>query len=753
MMHLAIACVLDNAAIYHSKYRDVIMKKLLINLIFPLILISCSVEEAQDYAKYVNPFIGNADNGHTFPGACVPFGLVQVSPESGTGSWRYCSGFNYDDDFIDGFSQTHLNGTGLPDLGDVLLFPFCANFTDSVYHSRYDKDSQNASAGYYSVDLTDAHVNVELTATDHTSFHRYTFKEGEPRILLDLQRGLVNSMDRLHTHVLNAQMSMPDEYTIIGSNEVTEWVRRQYFYVIKFDKPYKVEEQLPMQAGEKAKRLILSFEGSANEVVQVKVAISSVSNDGALASLKKENPGWSFGEVRQEAANKWNELLSRVQVTGTDEEKMNVYTSLYHLFIQPNNIADLDGKYRGADDSVYTSSNGAYYSTFSLWDTYRAAHPLYTILAPERVDGMVQTMIDHYKVQGILPIWTLWGKENYCMIGNHAIPVIVDAYLKGFRGFDVDEAFEAIKNSSMVSHLNSNWEVYNQYGYYPFNIIEVESVSRTLESCYDDYCVSQMAKAMGKDEDYEYFKKRSEFYKNLFDPQRKLMRGKDSNGNWRTPFNPFLLSHASTSGGDYTEGNAWQYTWHVQHDVQGLIDLMGGKEAFVAKLDSLFFLDKGVEGTGFISDVTGLIGQYAHGNEPSHHVAYLYSFAGRKDKTQELIREIFDRFYQPRPDGLCGNDDCGQMSAWYLFSAMGFYPVNPVGGEYILGAPQIQKIVLQLPDNKSFTIEARGLSKSNKYVKSVTLNGNPIEGISIHHDDIMKGGTLVFTMTDKAQNE
>ncbi len=727
------------------------MKKHFCYFLLSLIFVSCSVkEETPDYTQYVNPLIGNADNGHTFPGACVPFGLVQVSPESGTGSWRYCSGFNYDDDFIDGFTQTHLNGTGLPDLGDILLLPFCNELpSDSVYRSRFNKESQKASAGYYSVSLTDANVDVELTATPHTAFHKYVFKNGNPRILLDLQRGLINSMERLHTHVLNANVSMPDNYTIIGYNEVTEWVQRQYFFVIKFDKPYAVKEELPMLEGEKAKRFILSFDGTQGDAVQAKVAISSVSVDGALASLAKENPDWSFQGVRKKAAVEWNELLSRAQVTGTEEEKTNFYTSMYHLFIQPNNIADTDGQYRGADDKVYTSPTGVYYSTFSLWDTYRAAHPLYTILSPERVDGMVQTMIDHYKVKGALPIWALWGKENYCMIGNHAIPVIVDAYLKGFRGFNVDDAYEAIKGSSMVSHLNSDWEVYNQYGYYPFDLITVESISRTLESGYDDYCVAQMANALGKTEDYEYFKKRSDFYKNLFDPQTKLMRGKDSKGNWRSPFNPFLLSHASTSGGDYTEGNAWQYTWHVQHDIPGLIDLMGGKEIFASRIDSLFLLDDRIEGEGFVSDVTGLIGQYAHGNEPSHHVAYLYSYADRKDKTQALIRDIFDRFYLPKPDGLCGNDDCGQMSAWYLFSAMGFYPVNPAGGEYVLGAPQVEKVVLSLPDNKTFTVEAKGLSKDNKYVKSVTLNGAPVEGLSIHHKDIMKGGTLIFEMTNK----
>ena len=729
------------------------MKKQLCNFFLLLTFCSCIVEQkVEDYSLYVNPLIGNADNGHTFPGACAPFGLIQVSPESGTGSWRYCSGFNYDDDFIDGFTQTHLNGTGLPDLGDVLMLPYCGKLPDSLYRSRYNKETQKASAGYYSVDLTDAHVGVELTATSRTAFHKYLFKDGTPRILLDLQRGLVNDMERLHTHVLNANISMPDDYTIIGNNEVTEWVQRQYFYVIKFDKPYKVEEELPIQEGERAKRLILSFDGDGETVVQAKVAISSVSIEGALVSLEKENPDWNFESVRQATVNQWNELLSRAQVSGTEVEKINFYTSMYHLFIQPNNIADLDGKYRGADDKVYTSPTGAYYSTFSLWDTYRAAHPLYTILAPERVDGMVQSMIAHYKVKGALPIWTLWGKENYCMIGNHSIPVIVDAYLKGFRGFNVEDAYEAIKGSSVVSHLNSDWETYNKYGYYPFDIINVESISRTLESGYDDYCVSQMAKALGKMDDYEYFKKRSEFYKNLFDPQTKLMRGKDSNGKWRTPFNPLLLSHASTSGGDYTEGNAWQYTWHVQHDVPGLIDLMGGKEIFADRIDSLFLMDDCIEGEGFVSDVTGLIGQYAHGNEPSHHVAYLYSYADRKDKTQACIRDIFDRFYLPKPDGLCGNDDCGQMSAWYLFSAMGFYPVNPAGGEYILGAPQIAKVVLTLPDNKTFLIEAKGLSKENKYVKSVTLNGEAVEGLSIHHNDIMKGGTLVFTMTNQPYN-
>lgn len=701
-----------------------------------------------DYTQYVRPFIGNADNGHTFPGACAPFGLIQASPESGIGSWRYCSGFNYDDDKIEGFAQTHLNGTGVPDLGDLLMFPFCGSFPSHIYKSRYDRDTQHAAAGYYKVSLTDAHVDVELTATSRTAFHKYTFKEPGGRIFLDLQRGLVGSVDQIKDHVLNADIDMPDNYTITGHNEVQAWVQRHYYYVIKFDKPYSAT-MLPQKDGEKARRMVLSFNTKPGESVQVKVSMSTVSREGALASLEKENPGWNFNVIKGDTKAAWNELLSRVRIKGTDAEKINFYTSMYHLFIQPNNIADTDGRYRGADDKVYTSPTGEYYSTLSLWDTYRAAHPLYTILSPEKVDGFVQTMLAHHKAQGFLPIWTLWGKENYCMIGNHSIPVIVDAYLKGFKGFDAGEAYRAIKESSTISHKNSDWATYEKYGYYPFDIIHVESVSRTLESAYDDYCVAQMAKAMGETEDYRYFMNRSEFYKNLFDPETKLMRGKDSQGHWRTPFSSFALSHADTHGGDYTEGNAWQYTWHVQHDPQSLIELMGGKGNFVNKLDSLFFLETKEGGEGFVSDVTGLIGQYAHGNEPSHHVAYLYNYADRKDKTQELIREVFDRFYLPKPDGLCGNDDCGQMSAWYIFSAMGFYPVNPIGGEYVLGAPQIEKVSLLLPGNKTFTVEAKGLSRENKYVKSVELNGKPVNGLTINHKDIMKGGVLVFTMTNR----
>lgn len=730
------------------------MKQLSTVLWFAWLLLtaSCTQKVQQtDLLIYVNPFIGTAENGHTFPGACVPFGMIQASPQSGNGTWKYCSGYNYTDSTIQGFIQSCLNGTGVPDLGDILILPFSGNIPEDKYESKFCKQTEKASPGYYAVTLSDSDIHVELTATQRTAFHKYTFnKKDRARVYMDLINGLWdkpgNGPDpRI---IRKGDVNMPDNQTITGHNIVKAWVERQVFYAIQFDKPYRIVEELPQQENKITKRYILEFDIEQGESVQAKIALSTVSIEGVQAALKEENPSWNFDEVKNKARKQWNKILSRVQIEGTKEQKINFYTSLYHLFIQPNNIADTDGKYRGTNDNIYTSVTGDYYATFSLWDTYRAAHPLYTILAPEKVDGMIQSMLEHHKAQGYLPIWSLWGKESHCMIGNHAIPVIVDAYLKGFTGFDAEEAYQAIKTSSTISHKNSDWETYERYGYYPFDITTVESVSRTLESAYDDYCVAQMALAMGKTEDYEYFTRRANYYKNLFDLETKLMRGKDSKGMWRNPFQTFLLSHAYTSGGDYTEGNAWQYTWHVQHDIEGLIELMGGKAYFVHKLDSLFFLDIEAENTGFVSDVTGLIGQYAHGNEPSHHVAYMYSYADRKDKTQELIREIFDRFYLPKPDGLCGNDDCGQMSAWYIFSAMGFYPVNPVDGEYVLGAPQIEKISLSLPGNKICTVEAKGLSKENKYVKSVEWNGKSITGLTISHQDLMDGGNLVFTMTN-----
>ena len=716
---------------------------------------SCSPTEqaeTKDYTQYVNTFIGAADNGHTFPGACYPFGMIQTSPVTGAVGWRYCSEYTYQDSLIWGFTQTHLNGTGCMDLGDILVMPVTGTRARAwdAYRSHFPKDKEAATPGYYTVELSDPQVKAELTASIHAALHRYTYhKADSASLLIDLQHGPAWREEQYHSQVNSCEVNWEDAQTLTGHVNNTVWVDQDYFFVMKFNRPVIDSLYLPMGETEKGKRIIATFDLKPGDELMMKVALSTTSVEGAKKNLQAEIPDWNFDGVKLAAHDEWNSYLSRMDVEGTDDEKTNFYTCFYHALIQPNQISDVDGMYRNAADSIVKAGTGTFYSTFSLWDTYRAAHPFYTLMVPERVDGFVNSLIEQGEVQGFLPIWALWGKEAHCMIGNHAIPVIVDAYLKGFRGFDVEEAYAAIRGSSTVSHQHSDWEVYDRYGYYPFDIIPKESVSRTLESAYDDYCVARMAKSLGKEKDYAYFSRRASYYKNLLDPSTTMMRGKDSKGKWRTPFDTFLLSHAATSGGDYTEGNAWQYTWHVQHDVEGLIDLLGGKEKFANKLDSLFFLESSAENTGFTQDVTGLIGQYAHGNEPSHHVAYLYNYAGQPYKTQQLIREIFDRFYLPKPDGLCGNDDCGQMSAWYIFSAMGFYPVNPIGGEYILGAPQVEEVTISLPNDKTFTMQAKGLSHENKYVKSVTWNGKPVENFRIHHSEIMKGGELVFVMTDK----
>ena len=693
------------------------------------ILVACS----EDVCRYADPLVGTADNGHTFPGACVPFGLVQPSPDSGNDAWEYCSGFNIADSTLIGFSQTHLNGTGCRDLGDVLLLPFSTEAP--VRDNPYVKESLKATPGYTSVQFQNG-ISVEMTATEHVSHYLMQYKDpAARRLYADFQNGMVNAPGNMLFHVLAAEINYEDASTITGHLVTKNWTEREWYFVLTFSEPYVNRTNLELRDQEKADKVILDF-ASGSKPLGVKVAISSVSIDGARASLEKEDPAWDFISIRRKAHDEWHKLLSRVTVKGTEEQKKNVYTGLYHLYIQPNNIADAGEKL---------------YSTFSLWDTYRAANPFYTILNPEMVDDFVNSMLAQYDKQGYLPIWPLWGSETHCMIGNHAVPSIVEAYLKGFRGFDAERAWEAVKTTLSTNHpRSSRFDLLDEYGYYPFDIMERESVSCTMEMCYDDYCASLLAEALGHDEDAEYFRKRSEGWLNLFDPESKLVRGKDSKGNWRTPFDRFALSHASTHGGDYTEGNAWQYTWHVQQDPGKLIELMGGEDAFETKLDSLFFLDTVSENnTGFVGDVTGLIGQYAHGNEPSHHVAYLYQFAGKPWKTESLVREVFDRFYRPLPDGLCGNDDCGQMSAWYLFSAMGFYPVDPVSGEYVIGAPQIPEISLSLPGGKTFTTKAQNLSDAAKYVESVSLNGKPLEGFTIRHEDIVAGGVLEFTMRDK----
>ncbi|RZM28022.1 MAG: glycoside hydrolase family 92 protein [Pedobacter sp.] len=727
--------------------------KFKVSLLLLLLVSASTMAQQSRNAQFVNPFIGTGGSGHTFPGATTPLGFVQVSPETGNGKWEYCAGYQYGDSLISGFSHTHLSGTGVADLGDLLLQPFTGNVKKANYSSRFSHDQERASAGYYSVFLKDYQVNAELTCTQRAAFHQYKFNQSSGHLLVDVQHGLVNNMADLEKHVVRSEIKVKDNKTLTGYRITNSWGgERHVYFVIKFDQPFNTFHWLSDSLSNRNQRIVVDFKNDDKLIIKAKVGISTVSVENALANLSAEISDWNFDGIRKTAFENWNTRLSKIDIQGTLKQKQTFYTALYHTLIAPNNIADVNGQYRGADNKVYTSKDKSYFSTLSLWDTYRALNPLYTIIYPDNTNKIINSMLAHYDVAGFLPIWSLWGHENFCMIANHAIPVIVDAYRKGIRNYDIEKAYAAIKNSSTQSHKNSNWETYMRYGYLPNDLIRVESASTTLESAYDDWCVAQMAKSLGKKDDYALFSKRAGFYKNLFDPSSGLMRGKRSDGQWATPFDPLKISHAFSSGGDYTEGNAWQYSWHVQQDIPGLMNLMGGRVAFIKKLDTLFSMDSKVYGDGGTSDVTGLIGQYVQGNEPSHHVAYLYAIAGQSWKTQEKINTITNTLYSNTPEGLSGNDDCGQMSAWYVFSAMGFYPVNPASAEYVLGAPQLPSAIIKVGNNKRFVIKALNFSDRNKYVQSVSLNGKPFTKTSISHHELMRGGVMEFTMGNKPNN-
>ncbi len=734
------------------------MKKNLLLAILVLFAIACTQQknstkiDESDFTQYVNPFIGTAFTGHTFPGATYPLGLIQAGPQTGNYTWEYCAGYFYEDSLIQGFTQTRLNGTGCVDLGDLLVQPFSGEKRDNL-DSRFDKATEKASPGYYTVQLADNNVGVEITASPHVAFHKYAFaKDESANLMIDFQSGLVWQDVRYHTHVLENEVNFENDRVISGFTRRTEWVNRIYYFVIEFDKPIINKELLPQEnPNQKAGKYILTFDMQDNETLQMKIGLSSTSVEGAKANMAAEVSGWDFDAVYQTTKQAWNDRLSRITVDGTEDDKVNFYTSMYHLYIQPNNIADIDGKYIGPNREVTESPNGKYYSTWSQWDTFRAAFPMYTILSPELINDFVNSMLEYSEQKGHLPIWSLWGQETYTMIGNHSIPMIVDAYLKGFDGFDAERAYQEIKKSITESkHHKSDWEVYDKYGYYPYDLIKLESVSRTLECGFDDYCAYLLAEKLGKTEDAAFFKKRSEYYKNLFDKESNSMRPKSSNGEWFTPFDPYELAHADSNvGGHYTEANALQYTWHVMQNIPGLIELMGGKEETGKVLDYLFNTTQ--ESTGKLEDVTGLIGQYAHGNEPSHHVTYIYPYLDRPEETQRLVRQICTDFYKNKPDGLIGNDDCGQMSAWYMFSVLGFYPMNPVSGEFVFGAPQIPSARIDVGNGKTFTMEAKNLSKENLYVEKIELNGQPYDKKYITYQDIMNGGSLVFNMTNKVK--
>lgn len=686
----------------------------------------------KDLTSFMDPFVGTDETGHTSPAACVPLGMIQAGPDTGTEGWEYCGGYRYKDKRIVGFSQTHINGTGCGDLGDVRILPFVG--TEAPAGLTYDKTSEKAEPGFYCVKLECCEVSVSATA--HSAIYRIHYtKEGPRRLLIDCQWGIVSWGD-IWSRVLSCETQVHPT-GLSGVVRLKQWVERNCAFALEFDRPGRVVSRKMANDRAKAPCYILEFDGAEGDWLTVKIALSRHTEVEAKRNLAAEIPDWDFTRIRDGAREAWDRIAQMTLVEGSDDQKRNWYTALYHLYIQPNNIADVGER--------------PFYSTFSCWDTFRAAGPLYTLLTPCSASDFVDSMLIQGKDTGFLPIWTLWGSDNQTMIGTHSIPMIVDAWLKGVWKGDVEAAYRQVRDTLLERHGNrtkENWDLYDKYGYYPFDKIIGESVSRTLECAYDDWCAGQMAKRLGKDADSAQFAKRAGYWKNVIDSSLGFARGRDSSGNWRDPFDPFSLGHGAAEANDFTEGNAFQYTWHVMHDPEGLIAALGGKAGFEEKLDSLFTQPTSTKGMGSVLDVTGLIGQYVHGNEPSHHVIYFYSLIGNRNKTAMRVRDVFDRFYRPTPDGLCGNDDCGQMSAWFLFSAMGFYPFNPCGGEYVLGAPQIPKVTLRLQSGREFVVVAKGLSRENKFVKSVRLNGTALDGCVIRHGDIVKGGTLEFEMSD-----
>ena len=700
-----------------------------------------SIVSAQNNIQYVNVFIGTDGTGHTFPGPSMPFGMVQPGPDNRDQGWNYTSGYQYQDSIILGFSQTRFSGTGINEMGDVLLLPF-ANNPNEILKNRYFKDSEKASVGYYSLVKKDG-VKVELTCSERVAIHRYTFPTEEANVLANFQHGLRFLTDSL---VLESEVKIEDHQTISGYCHTKNWVERKYFFVIKFDTPFIKSDQLAKGPKENAPKYILTFILGKNKTLQVKIALSTVDVAGAKLNMQTEIPRWDFEKVKQNAGNTWNQYLSRIEIEAETKQKEIFYTSLYHFFLQPSNIADVDGKYRGADDKIALAPNKEYYSTLSIWDVYRGAFPLLQIIAPAKINGIVNTLLIHYKVAGFLPIWTAWGQDNYCMIGNHAIPMILSAYNKGFTGFDKTEALKAMIETSTKSHINSDWELYNKYGYYPFNKLDNEAVSRMLESSYDDWCVAKMAEKLGDTASAKTFYKRADYYKNLYDPDTKMFRGKDNKGNWRTPFDPLAATSPMNNPGDYTEANAWQYFWTpAQFDIDGMKKLLGGEKAYTKQLNDFFTIEER-NANKFLGQ-EAMIGQYAHGNEPGHHIVYLYAYSNTPKVGQKYIHQIISEFHNNTPNGMIGNDDCGQMSAWYILSCLGFYPVNPAGNEFVLGSPQLKKATLRLSKGKQLVIESRNFSKTSIYNDIRILNGIQIKKPFITYKEIMEGGSLKFVMT------
>lgn len=723
----------------------------------------------------VDPFIGTAGGGHTFPGAVVPFGMIQLSPDTQikprSEAYGWAAGYRYEDHTIVGFSHTHFSGSGHSDLGDVLLMPIAGEVRlergtpekpGSGYTSRFTHADEVAQPGYYAVTLADYGIRAELTATARVGVHRYHFPAGRAaHVLIDLRTSLYDYPGK----VLWSRLRLRSDGTVTGFRQTRGWAPgRQLYFALRFscplsahqlhntetDVPYKGfpppaarEPQARAQLEGRQLVGVFDFDGAAGGELVVKVAISAVSEAGAIANLDEGMPGWDFDGVRRAAREQWRQALGVFQIEAPEAQRRGFFTALYHAFMAPSLFMDSDGRFRGPDNAVHQARGFTNYSTFSLWDTYRALHPLLTLVQPpQRTSDIVRSLIAAQQASpyGMLPVWAFQGQETWCMIGYHAVAVIADAYLKGIRGYDADAALRAMVSTASYGPYGGLAQ-YMQLGYVPIDE-EGEAASKTLEYAFDDWTIARMARAMGRSAIAAQFQKRAGSWHSAYDPGTGFMRARRRDGTFRTPFDP----NASGYGSDYTEGNAWQYSWYVPQDIAGLARAHGGADKLLAQLDQVFEAKIDPQVFAHMEDITGLIGWYAHGNEPSHHVAYLYAAAGEPWRTQARLGTIMASQYAPRPDGLAGNDDLGQMSAWYLFTALGFYPVTPASNEYIIGRPFVARATLHLPNGRRFTVSARGLDEAHPYVARVTLNGRPLARVFLRHEEILAGGELAFTM-------
>lgn len=716
-------------------------------LSFLILFFSITIHAQQRLVDFVNPFIGTGGHGHTYPGATIPFAMVQLSPDNGTNGWDWVSGYHYSDSVIQGFSHTHLSGTGVGDLCDISVLPIVNRIASAEkITSKFSHKQETAKPGYYAVHLKDFDVWAEHTTTIRCGFHRYTFPASKnAAIRFDL--GFAINYDR----TTECSFKKINDTTFVGYRFSKGWAPNQkIFFAVRVSKPVKniviIANKEKIDTNNYTAKDIkawLEFETNLGEKILMKVGLSSADIEGALESLNEIN-GWNFDLVKQNAENIWERELRKLQIRTNDIElKQNFYTALYHTFLAPNRFSDRYGNYKSANGNI--EKGKSIFTVQSLWDTFRAANPLLTITQTELVPAIINSYLTFYEQYGLLPVWELQFNETNCMTGYHAVPIIADAILKGITGFDYNKAYEAMKVSANQNIRAADF--YRHFGFVPADKAG-QSVTITLEYAFDDWCIAQVAKRLGKSADFREFRRRSMNWRNVFDKKTGFARAKLSNGNWVTPFDPFHAEHDPEKT-PYTEGNAWQHTWFAPHDVYALINYMGGAKKFEIRLDSLFKADSKLTGSHVPPDISGMIGQYVHGNEPSHHIAYLYNYIGKPYKTVDKVKEICTTLYHNKPDGLPGNEDCGQMSAWYVFSVLGFYPVNPASGEYVLSVPLVQESALQLPDGHLFRVIVKEANEKNKYIKQATLNGNPYTKSFLKHSDIMKGGILEITLADK----